>query len=219
MKIKINIDIKINRVIKFLVLSDLLFLGSWSLIQPIFAVFILEKVSGASLVTVGFVAGIYWLVKSLLQIPVANFLDRTEGEKDDFYALMLALVLAAVASFSFAFISKIWQLFLIQFIYAVSMGLYVPSWSGIFSRHLDEKRFSFDWSLDSTLIGLVSFFSAVLGGVLASWFGFPFIFFLVGIFSLGGAFLLFMAPNLIIPKAKKIEEAMTRDHSPADINR
>ena len=219
MKIKINIDIKINRVIKFLVLSDLLFLGGWSLIQPIFAVFVINKVEGATLITVGLVAGIYWLVKSLFQIPVANFLDRTEGEKDDFYALMLALVLAAVASFSFAFISKIWQLFLIQFIYAVSMGLYVPSWSGIFSRHLDEKRFSFDWSLDSTFIGLVSFFSAVLGGVLASWFGFSFIFFLVGIFSLAGAFLLFMVPNLIIPGAKSGDEALSRDHSPADINR
>lgn len=218
MWIKINIDIKINRVIKFLVLSDLLFLGSWSLIQPIFAIFVVEKVEAATLVTIGLIAGLYWLVKSLLQIPVANFLDKTDGEKDDFYTLLSALTLAAVASFSFAFVSQIWQLFLAQFIYAVAMGLYVPSWYGIFSRHLDEKHVSFDWSLDSTLIGLSSCLAAAFSGILAYRFGFSFIFLLVGFLSLSSAFLLFLVPNLIIPK--KIScPTLPHDHSPASLSR
>lgn len=220
MKIKINLNIKINRVIKFFIISDMFFLGGWSLILPIFPIFIIEKIEGATLINVALVAALYWLVKSLIQIPVANYLDKNDGEKDDFYALLFALTLAALASFIFALIHQLWQLFLAQFLFAVAMGFYVPSWAGIFSRHLDEKRFSFDWSLDSTVVGLTSCVSAVFGGILASWLGFSFVFLMVGVFSLLSAILIFSVPDLIIPK--KTTDAippLMRDHSPSNINR
>ncbi len=218
MKIKIDINIKINRVVRFLILSDLFFLGSWSMVQPLFSIFVIEHIKGATLIVVGLVASLYWLVKSLLQIPVANYLDNHDGEKDDFYTLIIALSLASIAAFSFASVTELWHLFLTQFIYAVAMGLYVPSWSGIFSRHLDDKRFSFDWSLDSTVVGLTSCGSAILSGILANFFGFSFVFILVGILSFSSAILIFSVPNLIFPKQKQ-EEPQIRDHSPANINR
>jgi MFS family permease len=219
MKIKIDINIKINRIVKFLVLADLIFLGGWSMIQPIFSVFVIKNIPGASLVILGVVMALYWLVKSLLQIPVANYLDNHDGEKDDFYALLISLTLAAVSAFMLAITTSLWQLFFAQFIYAVAMGFYVPSWSGIFSRHLDDKRFSFDWSLDSTAVGLTSFVAALLSGILAEHFGFSFVFFTVGILSLISAVMLFLVPDLIIPKEKKEEAPVIRDHSVAGINR
>jgi MFS family permease len=218
MRIKINIDIRVNRVVKFLVLSDLLFLGSWSLIQPIFPIFIVQKIQGANLVIVGVVAALYWLVKSSLQLPIANYLDKTDGERDDFYALVAGLTLAALAAFSFALIEQVWQLILTQLLYAVAMAFYIPSWSGIFSRHLDEKRFSFDWSLDSTVVGFTSFFAALLSGVLANWLGFSVVFFVVGTASLLSALLIFFAPNLVFPE-KPAQNPPFRDHSPLNINR
>lgn len=221
MKIKLNIDIKINPVIKFFVLSDLLFLGGWSLIQPIFSIFIVEKVEGATLITVGLVAALYWFVKSLLQIPVANYLDRTEGEKDDFRTLLGGLALAALAAFSFAFVRQLWELYLVQLIYAVGMGLYIPSWSGIFSRHLDDKRFSFDWSLDSTAVGLTSFVTALFSGILANFFGFQFVFLLVGVLSLLSVVVIFFIPTLVFPKkvVSGSQNPPIKDHSPVNINR
>ncbi len=219
MKIKINIDIKVNRIVKFLVLSDLLFLGSWSLIAPIFSIFIIQKIRGGSLIIVGITAALYWLTKSSLQLPIANYLDRTDGEKDDFYALVIGLTLAALASFSFALVEQLWQLFLVQFIYAVSMAFYIPSWSGIFSRHLDEKRISFDWSLDSTIVGFTAFVATFISGFLASWFGFSFVFLVVGVASLGSALLIFFVPNLVIPKKIPDNPVLMRDHTPTDINR
>ena len=219
MKIKFDIDIKINRVVKFLVLSDLLFLGGWSMVSPILSIFMVRKIPGATLVTVGLVIGLYWLIKSLLQIPVANYLDTHDGESDDFYALLLSLTLAALAAFILAVTTALWQLFAAQFIYAIAMGLYVPSWSGIFSHHLDDKRFSFDWSLDSTVVGLTSFVAALSSGILAEKFGFSPVFFIVGTLSLMSAIMLFLIPNLILPKGKREEVPVIRDHTPAGIER
>lgn len=218
MKIKIDISIKVNRFIKMLVLSDLFFLGGWGLVNPIFSVFIVEKIEGATIATAGFIAGLYWLVKALVQVPMANYLDKTEGEKDDFYALFLSLILAGFAAFSFALAQKIWQVFLVQFTLAVAMGVYVPSWSGIFSRHLDEKRYALDWSLDSTVIALASFITSILGGIIASYFGFQAVFLLVGVFSLAGASLIFFTPEFFLPRARMSGE-VPRDHSPANINK
>ncbi|MCX6702435.1 MAG: MFS transporter [Candidatus Wolfebacteria bacterium] len=220
MKIKININIKINRVVKFLVLSDLLFLGSWSLIAPLFSVFLIRNVEGATLISIGAIAALYWLIKSSLQLPVANYLDKTDGEKDDFYALIIGLFMASLAAFSFALVTKMWEAYIAQFIYAVSMALYIPAWSGIFSRHLDSKRISFDWSLDSAVIGFASFVTALLGGILANWLGFSFVFLVVGTASLLSALFIFFAPNLAFPE-KEIDTAdgasLVRDHIPSNI--
>jgi len=175
-------------------------------------------------VIVGAVAALYWLVKSLFQLPVAKYLDKKDGEKDDFYVLVVALVLASLASFSFALTKSLWQLFLTQFLYAIAMGLYIPSWTAIFSRHLDRRKISFNWSLDSTIVGLTSFFAAIFSGVLANWLGFSSVFFAVGSLSLLSALFVFFTPNLIIPpkvavSAESGAAPEMRDHTPAGLGK
>jgi len=70
----------INKVIKILVFSDLVLLFGWGLITPILAVFILESIKGGDAKVAGIAVGLYWLIKSVFQIPIANFLDKTKGE-------------------------------------------------------------------------------------------------------------------------------------------
>jgi len=74
---------KINRVVRFLILSDLIFLSGWGLIDPIFALFVVRDVLGATIITVGAAISVYWITKSLAQIPIAIYLDKHEGERDD----------------------------------------------------------------------------------------------------------------------------------------
>ena len=202
MRLKLDVNIKVNRIIKHMVVSDLLFTGSWSFIQPIFAIFVVKDIAGATIITAGMVAGLYWLVKSFIQLPVANFLDRDESERDDFYALVGAISLAAISAFSFVLVDKIWELLMVQVMYALAMGVYIPAWNGLFSHHLDSKRYSFDWSLDSTAIGFTAFITSLSGGILAELIGFRFVFFLVGIFSLAGAMVLYLAPTIFFPGLK-----------------
>ncbi len=215
MKIKINIDIQVGRVVKYLVLSDLFLLFGWGFIDPIFSVFIVERIAGATLVTVGIAAALYWILKSLVQIPVSNYLDRTPGEKDDFKALIAGLLLAGLSAFAFGVIDRPWQLYLVQIVHAIGFALYIPSWSSIFSRHLDKDRVSFDWSLDSTVAGIAEGLSGLIAGVIAAAFGFVSIFVLAGIFSLVAAVVLIAAPDIILPKPNKAAEVQLKDKTPA----
>lgn len=220
MKIDIHIkwdDLKVNRVVRYFVLTDLVFFGGWGLITPIFAVFVLD-VKGATLITIGAVSALYWVVKSLVQIPVALYLDRHAGEKDDFYALLFSLVLAGFSAMAFLSVRTIGGLFLVQFIYSVALGFYTPSWTGIFSRHVDKNQYSFSWSLDSTAVGLAYGVTALVGGAIANFFGFQAVFVFVAVLSFASAFLLFSVPNLVLPKPVS-KDPLIRDHGPAGVGK
>lgn len=77
--------IKINKIIKYLILSDLIFWTGWGLISPVFSIFIVDMIEGGSIFVVGVAVAIYSILNSLLRIPIGMFLDHYKGEKDDFY--------------------------------------------------------------------------------------------------------------------------------------
>jgi MFS family permease len=64
------------------------------------------------------------------------------------------------------------------------MACVVPTWSGIFTRHIDKNREAFSWSLESTGIGFAAGFAGAFGGFLASNLGFSSVFVLVSVFGL-----------------------------------
>ncbi|MBM3257909.1 MAG: hypothetical protein FJZ05_01705, partial [Candidatus Nealsonbacteria bacterium] len=64
--------IKINRVIKTLIISDFFLQSGWGLIGPIFAIFITQQIDKGTLASVGFVAATYWFVKSVAQPFIAH---------------------------------------------------------------------------------------------------------------------------------------------------
>ena len=106
MKIRINIDIKVSKLVKFFVISDFFLLAGWGFIDPVFSVFIVQRIAGGTLITVGIAAAIYWILKSVLQIPMAQYLDKTPGEKDDFMTLIGGILLAGISAHAVASILR-----------------------------------------------------------------------------------------------------------------
>jgi MFS family permease len=215
-KIRINIDVKVGRVVKFFVLSDLFLLAGRGFVDPIFSVFIIQKVQGASLVTVGIVTAIYLILRSSLQIPIANYFDRTPGEKDDLMGLIGGLLLAGFCPLALIFVTKVWELYAVQSLLAVAFALYFAAWPTIFSRHLDKDRISFDWSLDSTTTAIAAGVTGLLGALIAQAWGFEVAFIAASILSFAAAVVLLAVPDLILPKPNR-NEAMMRDHSPTNL--
>jgi len=213
---KININLKLNRIVRYFILADLALLSGWGLVSPVFSIFIIEKILGATLISVGIAAAIYWLIKSALQIPIAVFLDRTPSEKDDYLFLIAGLILVSFSAFSFMIIDKVWQLYSVQLIHAIGFAFYIPAWSGIFSRHLDKKHYALDWSLDSAAIGVASGVTALFSGLLVTWFGFNAVFVSAGLLSLVAALVIFSLPDFIFPHRRPVK-TLIRDHTPANI--
>jgi len=194
----------INKVIKILILSDMSLIAGLGFIAPIFAIFLTDRIQGGgNIEVVGYAAAIYWIFKSLVVIPLGQYLDRNHGEKDDLWFIIIGNLLAALAIFGYIFSSLPWHIYLLQVVYALGMGMNVPGYTAIFTRHIDKGREALNWSVRSCLIGIGAGVSGALGGIIANRFGFNTLFIGVGIFILLSAFLPFLISKEMMPKDKK----------------
>ena len=183
-----------------MIFSDLFLNAGWGLIGPILAIFIIKNVSGGDVKVVGIAAGIYLIGKSLLQIPIAHFLDKNHGEKDDYFALVLGTFLTAVTPILYIFATAPWHIYVAQIIHALGMAMAIPSWYAIFGRHIPKKRDAVCWGLDSSAIGLAAGLAGILGGVLVDAFGFIALFIAVAVLNIIAALLLLLIAKSILPK-------------------
>ncbi len=214
MKFKILSNLRVNKVVRYFIISDLFFVAGWGFINPILAIFIVDEIAGATVETVGIAAAVYWILKAIFQMPIGVYLDKNEGEKDDFYTLVLGLVLASITALFFTFIDKVWQLFVLQAFHALAFALYTPAWNSIFTRHLDKNHYAFDWSLDSTIVALAAGVSGALGGWAAQTFGFDIIFICASVLTMVAAIVTFLSPEIVFPKPPSNQTLPPRDHRP-----
>ena len=205
--------LKLNKVIRKFIISDLILFSGWGFISPLMSIFIVQEIGG-TLINVGISVAIYWFVRSIIELPLANRLDRTRGEKDDFYVLISGLFVIAIAAFCFAAVENIEQLYLFKLLEGIGFAMYASSWSGIFSRHLDKDRIAFSWSADHIAVGIASAFGGILGGLSATLLGFRFIFIFGGILSLASIVIMLSIPKIIFPKPIADNQSpITVDHS------
>jgi MFS family permease len=200
---KILRKIQPNLVIKYLILSDFIFWSAWGLISPIFAIFVMEKIQGGTLAVIGLASGIYWVLKSLLRIPISIFLDSRKGEEDDFWFLFFGLVLSSLVPFGFLMAKYPFHVYLLQSLQAFGMAMCLSGWTAIFTRHIDQGKEATEWGLDATFVGLGIGISGMLGGLIANSFGFQTVFVLVGILGIFSALLLFGILKSISPRSLK----------------
>jgi len=202
-----------------MIASDVALLTGFGFIDPIFALFITQKITvgnvGEAARVAGFAIAIYWGVLSLLMISFGRYLEKTQGEKDDIYFIIIGNILAAVAVFGYIFSSLPWHIYVLKGIYALGMAMNIPGWTAIFTRHIDKGKEAFEWATRATVIGIGAGVSGALGGVIASKFGFNILFVGVGIFILVSALLPFLIYREIYPKDKVLPRVPpTKEVSP-----
>ena len=165
--------------------------------MPILAIYIINNINGGSAEVAGIAGGIYWIVKSILQLPIARYLDKHHNEKDDYHGMLIGGLISAWVPIGLLYSSEIWQLYSLQAIYGLGMALCVPAWGGIFIRHMDKGKEASTWSIESSLLGIGIGLAGITGGILVSTFGFIYIFLLVSTFgALSVIALLFIHNNV-----------------------
>lgn len=194
----------INKTIKTLIISDFFLNSGWGLLAPVFAIFLVQKIAAGSAAEgakiAGFASLTYWIVKSSLQIPIGQYLDKNHGEKDDFWFMVLGTFLAGLTPFGYLISYFPWHIYVFQVVHAVGMAMVIPSWNAIFTRHIDKGREAFEWSLESTSLGFGAGLAGAVGGILVAIFGFKVIFVLVGVFTMVSASLLALIHKEIAPR-------------------
>lgn len=192
----------LNRVISIFIVFEFILITSFGFLVPIFSLFIINDIRGGSIEIVGFSLATYWIVKSVLQLPVGKWLDRHKGEIDDFWSLVLGNTAGALATIAFFFFGKdIWHLYTYEVILGIADAFTVPPLYAIFSRHLDKDHEGFEWSVLSSLsFGAGSAAGGALGGIIAGIYGFRSVFLFAGLGALCSSIILLLVRPYIRPR-------------------
>ncbi|MBI2042175.1 MAG: MFS transporter [Candidatus Nealsonbacteria bacterium] len=193
----------LSKVVKVMVLSDFFLMFGWGLVFPILAIFVTENIEGGDATVVGIAFGIYWILKSVAQIPIGSYLDRNHGDKDDFYFLIGGTFLSSLTAFGLLFSSQPWHIYGLQVVNALGAAMALPAWSGIFTRHIGRNQEAQSWALDSSALGLGAGIAGVLGGFIAKLWGFTPLFLTVGALGILATAVAFLIKNDLTDKKEK----------------
>lgn len=182
-----------NLIIQSLIFASFVFETGFGLLTPIFAVFVTQQIGGGDVRVVGIAAGIYWILKSILQVPVGKFIDKKSGEEDDFWVLFTGHFIMGLTIFLYQYAGTVTHIYLLQGLLAVGGALVIPAWYGMFMRHVDKRKEGFEWSINSSLsYGLGAGGAGILGGFVAKAYGFDFVFVTGAILVWSSLLVLFM---------------------------
>ena|SRR3989338_6888924 len=210
----------VNRVMRAYIHWSFVVNSAWGLLGPVFAIFLLEKIAAGNVAEGAKIAGFatlaYWATKSLLQIPIARYLDKNHGEIDDFWFYVTGCIMTGFIPFGFLFASLAWHIYVLQILHAAGMAMVVPASYAIFIRHTDKGKEAYESGLDSTLLGIGAGVAGALGGILAGYIGFQLIFVLTGVMTFISVLFLFpVRRDLFLAVPRNIHEfPVKKDEQP-----
>lgn len=180
--------LNLNRIIKYLIYSDLIFYTGWGLISPIFALFLVESLKMSAFV-VGMASAIHLVTRSLLRVPFGIKADKSQ--KRAYNYMFYGLFIAALVPFGFIFSQNTWHIYILQAILGISLAMSTAGWTAIFARHMDKGKESTEWGVDAVAVGLGPGIAAAIGGLAVTYFNsFNYVFAAVGIVGLIGTLML-----------------------------
>ena len=175
-----------NKVLKYLILSDIVLFTGFGFITPIIAIFISDNIAGGNIFTAGVASTIFLITHALLQIAFSYWFKP----KDRFWMLVLGTALIAIVPFGYLISTQIWHIFIMEFLFGVGAGFAYPAWSSLFTANLEKGKRGFQYAIYSSGVGIGSAITGTVGGWIAENAGFHWVFMLTGIFAFIGLFLL-----------------------------
>lgn len=185
---------------------DFLLQFAFGLLSPIFAVFVLKALPGSSLKVIGTATACYWIARVLTTVPLSRFMDRTDGEKDEYYFLLTGSLVISIVPLLYLMMKMPWHLYLIQLLYGVANSMAVPGWRILFTDHLDKGSTGYEWSLDDIAVGVSIGASAYIGARLAETFGYGMVLGTLSLLSFSATALLFSLRHEPLSRAELNKE-------------
>ncbi len=181
---------KVERAIKLLITTDLMVNTANGFLAPVFAVFVTQKIAPGEIKVVGLAIAIQWLIKSIVQIPLARRLDGFQGESTNLKTIISGTFIMGIGAILYIFIRTPLALYLLQALWGLGLALYAIPWLTTFTRHLNVKKANFEWSISSSLVGFGLVAATALGGFLADKIGFSIVFIMTAVFNFGAGLIL-----------------------------
>jgi len=164
-----------HKALKILIMSSIFYNFSVGLLTPIFAIFI-QQIGGGILEA----SRAWFLYTLLVGITIVTF-GQIEDKVSKRKMFLLGRVLFTLGSIGYIFVENLEHLYFIQIILAISLAIIDPAFTALFYRALIKGRESTEWAIWEGAIYIVIALGAIVGGVIASVYGFKALFVVMAI--------------------------------------
>jgi len=103
--------------------------------------------------------------------------------------LIASYGLMAIAAFFLILVQQLWQLFLVQGLLGIAEAFNRPVFEGIYTKYLDKGKFTSEWGVWSGIGAMLSGVAAIIGGLVAKFYGFRPLFVVMFVVALTGTLL------------------------------
>ena len=167
---------------------------SAGLLGPIYAIFV-QEIGGGILA-----ASVAWTVFSLVTGVLILCFGRLEDHRLNKRLMVpVGYFILAFATLGYLFVATSTELFAIEALMGIGVAMLTPAWDAIYSTHLDKGRESSQWAYWDGGTRIIYAGGAMLGGLVATLYGFKTLFILMALF----AFCAGAASSLLLRKGKK----------------
>lgn len=188
MKRHITINI-LNRNIRHLTASDTFI---WSTILAnnfLIALYVEDKLGTEAVKVIAIGAMITFIIRAVVQTPIARYLDRDKRMTDEIIAIMTGGFLVFLAHMLLPHLSQAWHYYVLQFMIGFGIAINLPAWRKVFASSLDPGKEAVEYAVyDSILTGFTAIFIALIGMVVYSTGNFNYLFYVSAVMALVGAF-------------------------------
>lgn len=171
-----------KKQIRILLFCSYLNVFAYALFSPLYAVFVQKFDTNLLVISASW--GVYALFQGVVMIIFGKVEDRLKDKRP---MIVAGYFLLAVGALSFAFISTVHQLYVVQAVNALANGILLPAWKAVYSKAQDKGKEAQEWSLfDGGNLILVSM-AAFVGGYVVTTIGFQNLFFIIFLVQLATA--------------------------------
>ena len=159
-----------HKVLKILILSSIFYNFAAGLFGPIYAIFVQQI--GGTILTASTAWAIYTFFIGILLLVFGRIEDKLNKRK----IFIIGRAINTLGIIGYLFVDSPIQLFFVQGILGIAVALSNPTFEAIFSKSLSKGKESTEWSTWEGSINIMYAIAALIGGTIATVFGFKILF-------------------------------------------
>jgi MFS family permease len=171
---------------QILLLSEIFWMFSLSILGPVYAIFV-EGIVEGSLVDVGLAYTAYLFTVGILSMPLCKISEKYGKRKTIIFGCLLYIPVP----FLYPSVTNIYQIFVLQIWNGISVAISDPTWGAFLAEVTHSMKRSRQYSWKHTVTHFAAGIAALVGGTISHFLGFKYTFYLVGVFSIIATSILF----------------------------
>lgn len=184
-----------NRALRSLLTANSLVLLASAMLVPIYAIFVEEI--GGDLMDASIAGALFTFAAAITSYLTGHYADQLR-RKD--FVVVLGATIMSLGFLALVIADSIHELFIIQIIIGLGEAIYYPPYDALYSENIQKSKKATSWGIYGSMEYFTATVGALLGGYIATTFGFNILFISMSLFCLASGVYLYMLPRKVLNK-------------------